>query len=349
MRVIQVGLGFWGASWTDVVRAAPGVELAGVVDAAPAARRQAVEELGLAPEQVAGSLDEALADLDADAVVIVTPPPSHADLAIAALEAGRHVLVEKPLAPTLAEASAIVAAAERAGRVALASQNYRFHPPAVAVRETVASGALGELVAIRIAHRKTLAPLLADGDFRFTMEHLFVLDMMIHHVDLLRAITGQEVVRVDARSWKVPDSPFAAEPQVAALLTLASGATVAYEGDWAPRGIETSWNGDWELVGTRRPAAVDGGRGRRRHGRRASSSAATAPRAGSRSHASRRPTAPARCRRSGAPSRRARRPTSRSPTTSARSPSCSPAASRSRPARRSLQQRLRRLRRPPPG
>jgi predicted dehydrogenase len=249
MRVIQVGLGFWGASWTDVVRAAPGVELAGVVDAAPAARRQAVEELGLAPEQVAGSLDESLADLDADAVVIVTPPPSHADLAIAALEAGRHVLVEKPLAPTLAQGRSIVAAAERAGRVALTSQNYRFHPPAVAVRETVASGALGELVAIRISHRKTLAPLLAAGDFRFTMEHLFVLDMMIHHVDLLRAITGQEVVCVDARSWKVPDSPFAAEPQVAALLTLESGATVAYEGDWAPRGSETSWNGDWELVG----------------------------------------------------------------------------------------------------
>ena len=104
MRVIQVGLGFWGASWTDVVRAAPGVELAGVVDAAPAARRPGARGArARARARRSPLLDEALADLDADAVVIVTPPSSHGDLAIAALEAGRHVLVEKPLAPTLAE------------------------------------------------------------------------------------------------------------------------------------------------------------------------------------------------------------------------------------------------------
>ena len=75
--------------------------------------------------------------------------------------------------------------------------------------------------------------------------------MSIHHADLLRAVTGQEVVTVYARGWRVPDSPYQHDPAVAATMTLSGGATVLYEGDWAARAPETSWNGDWELIGER--------------------------------------------------------------------------------------------------
>jgi len=54
---------------------------------------------------------------------------------------------------------------------------------------------------------------------------------------------------VYARSWRVPDSPFVHDPSVAALLDLEGGVPVVYEGDWATRESETSWNGDWEIVG----------------------------------------------------------------------------------------------------
>ena len=82
--------------------------------------------------------------------------------------------------------------------------------------------------------------------------------MAIHHVDLLRMITGQEVAQLDALAWKVPDSPFRMEPNVQALLILADGTPVAYEGDFAASGRETSWNGEWELVGERARATWAG-------------------------------------------------------------------------------------------
>ena len=91
------------------------------------------------------------------------------------------------------------------------------------------------------------------------MAHPYLLDMAIHHVDLLRMITGQEVTQLDAVAWKVPDSPFRMEPNVRALLFLDDGTPVAYEGDFAARGGETSWNGEWELVGARARATWGGG------------------------------------------------------------------------------------------
>jgi predicted dehydrogenase len=76
-----------------------------------------------------------------------------------------------------------------------------------------------------------------------------VLDMSIHHLDLLRAITGREVETVYARSWRAPDSPYEHDPAVAAIMTLDGGTTVTYRGDWASRGTDTSWDGDWEILG----------------------------------------------------------------------------------------------------
>jgi predicted dehydrogenase len=83
--------------------------------------------------------------------------------------------------------------------------------------------------------------------------------MAIHHVDLVRSITGREFAQVDARGWRVADSPFRHEPTVDALLTLDDGTPIAYHGSWAePLGRETSWNGDWELVGSKARATWTG-------------------------------------------------------------------------------------------
>jgi predicted dehydrogenase len=81
------------------------------------------------------------------------------------------------------------------------------------------------------------------------MRHPYVLDMSIHHFDLIRAATGRDVRGVYARSWRVPDSEFVHDPAVAALLDLEGGVPVLYEGDWATFGPETSWNGEWEILG----------------------------------------------------------------------------------------------------
>ncbi|HET7273308.1 MAG TPA: Gfo/Idh/MocA family oxidoreductase [Rubrobacter sp.] len=233
----------WGRSWTGLVADAPGVELAAVVDPDPGARQAAKG----APSY--GVLDEALAHVECDAVLVASTPGTHHAVAKAALEADKHVLCEKPLATSLVDAFDLVESAERSQRILMVSQNYRYNAPFRAVQRTVMEGELGELSSIRISCRRDLRTLFSPEDFRYAMRHPYVLDMSIHHFDLIRAATGRDVRSVYARSWHVPDSPFVHDPAVAALLDVEGGVPVVYEGDWATREAETSWNGDWEIVG----------------------------------------------------------------------------------------------------
>ncbi len=192
-------------------------------------------------------MEEAIADVGCDAVLVASPPGTHHAVAKAALGAGKHALVEKPLATSLEDAFDLMGAAERAGSVLMVSQNYRFNAPFRAVQGALPE--LGELVSARISCRRDTRTLFAPEDFRYSMRHPYVLDMSVHHFDLLRAATGRDVRSVYARSWRVPDSPFVHHPAVAAMVELDGGVPVIYEGDWATRGPETSWNGEWEIVG----------------------------------------------------------------------------------------------------
>jgi len=257
LSVVQVGVGLWGQSWAELVARASGFRLAGVVDAGAPAREWA-GGLGV---PVFRRLEQALSALTPELVLLVSPPATHRPLAETALAAGSHVVIEKPLAPTLADAQAIVGAADRHGRIAMVAQNYRFRRQSRALGELVRGGRLGRLLAIRCeCHRDLRAAWISSRDWRGRMRHPYLLDMAIHHVDLVRSITGREIAEVDARSWAVPDGPFRHDPTVAALLTLTDGTPVEYHGTWAEAlGRETSWNGDWELVGARGRATWTGG------------------------------------------------------------------------------------------
>jgi predicted dehydrogenase len=225
------------------VAGAPGVELTAVVDPDPEARRYVQATPGY------GVLEEALESIACDAVLVASPPGTHHVVAKAALEAGKHVLCEKPLATTLKDAFDLVETADRAERVLMVSQNYRYNAPFRAVQRLVMEGELGELASIRISCWRDTRTLFAPDDFRYSMRHPYVLDMSIHHFDLIRAATGRDVRSVYARSWRAPDSPFVHDPAVAAVLDLDDGVPVIYQGDWATHEPETSWNGDWEIVG----------------------------------------------------------------------------------------------------
>jgi predicted dehydrogenase len=252
-----VGVGLWGRTWAEHVASAPGYRLVGIADAGAPAREWAEQALGVPTFR---DLARALRATEPDVVVLASPPSTHRPLAELALAEGCHVIVEKPLAPALSDAVAIADASARTGRIAMASQNYRFRRQPRALRELVAGGALGPLHGIRISCRRDLRDAwISRRDWRGRMPHPYLLDMAIHHVDLIRMITGREVTEVDARGWIVPDSPFKHEPTVAALLTLDDGTPVAYEGTWAEPFSETSWNGDWEVLGARGRATWSGG------------------------------------------------------------------------------------------
>lgn len=249
MRMVQVGLGSWGRSWAGVVRDAESVELGAVVDKSPEARAFAEGELGLASGNVYGTLTEALSGTDCDAVLVVTPPATHNSVTMEALQAGKNVLCEKPLDTTIDGASALTEAAKGADRVLMVSQNYHFNASFRAAQRAVRDGSLGALLSVKVSCRRDVRALFPPDDFRYRMRHPYAMDMAIHHLDMLRAMTGRDVRWILARSWRAPDSPFEHHPEVAAVIELHDGTPVIYEGTWAARDPETSWNGDWELVG----------------------------------------------------------------------------------------------------
>ena len=93
--------------------------------------------------------------------------------------------------------------------------------------------------------------MFGEGDFRYSMPNVLLVDMSIHHFDMLRAITGRNAERVYAQSWHVPDGNYTGDAAATVLITLEGGIPVTYRGNWATDAPETTWNGDWEIVGER--------------------------------------------------------------------------------------------------
>ena len=143
LRVAVFGAGSWGINHVRVVASENRCTLAAIVDPDPAARERA---RSIAPAaRLAADADRVLSDQDIDAIVIATPAPTHAPLALAALRAGKHVLIEKPFALNVADARAVRDAARSHGRIAMVGHLMVFHPAVRRLRELLVSGTLGEL------------------------------------------------------------------------------------------------------------------------------------------------------------------------------------------------------------
>ncbi len=143
VRVAVVGLGYWGPNLVRNLFELPSAEITVVCDQ----RREPLEQIRRRYPSIRGvaGFDEVLADETVEAVVVATPIGTHYDLALAALEAGKHVLVEKPLAHSVAHAGELVSAAAERGLVLVPGHTFLYSPPVEAVREIVHSGELGDI------------------------------------------------------------------------------------------------------------------------------------------------------------------------------------------------------------
>ncbi|MGO4691249.1 Gfo/Idh/MocA family protein [Glaciibacter sp. 2TAF33] len=205
LRVAMIGYGFMGSAHSVGWRQAPAmfslpekVEMAVVVGRNADAVARAAEQWGWA--ESATDWREVIARDDIDLVDIVTPGDSHAEIAIAALEAGKHVLCEKPLANSVAEAEAMAEAAARAaerGVVAMVGFTYRRVPAVTLLRDLIAQGTIGEVQQVRAAYRQDW---LVDPQmplaWRLQKEHAgsgALGDIGAHILDMTQFVTGQTV------------------------------------------------------------------------------------------------------------------------------------------------------------
>ena len=180
LRTAVIGAGYLGRFHAQKYAALPGVELVGIADPDEGARERVAAEVGTLG--VASHM-ELLGRVDA--VSIVTPTPFHHRISRDFLEAGAHVLVEKPITATLQEARDLVDSAARLGKVLQVGHLERFNPAIVAVG--------GLLDRPRFVESNRLAPFKPRGT-----DVSVVLDLMIHDIDLILDIVGSPVVSIDA-------------------------------------------------------------------------------------------------------------------------------------------------------
>ena len=144
-----IGYGFWGrAAHAPLVQLAPALELRGVASSDAARRTQIETDLGC---RAYASFDETIADPDVDVVVLATPTYTHAPLAIAALNAGKHVVTDKAMCLSLAECDAMIEAARANDKLLTVFQNRRRDGDFLTVQKLIGDGELGEVNWIEMA------------------------------------------------------------------------------------------------------------------------------------------------------------------------------------------------------
>jgi predicted dehydrogenase len=241
-------MGGWGQDWAcNVVPASADVVSVGCVDLQPESLAQIQRRLNVPAAACFPTLEAALEATDADAVLVTAALPGHVPVALAALQAGKHALVEKPFAPSLPEAQAVVAAADAAERVLMISQNYRFYPAVRAVAALVREQPLGPVHSVSVEFRKYANTQPRGTNRHYEIAHPLLMDMSIHHFDLMRYVLAQEPTSVYCQAWNPPWSKFRDPVSAVATIDFDGGAVVSYRGSWVSTAPETTWSGAWRI------------------------------------------------------------------------------------------------------
>ena len=234
LRVLVVGLGQMGRSHALAYHRNPGFEIIGLVNRSPAGLPPALERY-----RWLGSFAAGLAEKP-DLVSINSYTDSHADYAVAAMEAGAHVFVEKPLASTVADAERVVATARRTGRKLVIGYILRHHPSWI---EFVAQARkLGPPFVMRMNLNQQSAGAAWEIHKRLMESTSPVVDCGVHYVDVMLQITDSPPVQV--RGMGVRLSSEIADTQVNyghLQIIFADGSVGWYEAGWGPMISETAF------------------------------------------------------------------------------------------------------------
>lgn len=246
-----IGLGFFGEKHAETAACLPNVALQAVCTRNDHRRRQIKKRLQV-PHDYA-DYHRLLADPAIEAVSVVTHVDDHLEPTLAALRAGKHVLLEKPMARTVAECDKMIAAAAKADRILMVGHICRFNPRYAIARERIVAGELGKIVSmyarrnIPAARSESvlakIGPLLGDG---------------IHDTDLMLWMAGAEIETVYAQTLSVRHLK---NPDIGwAMYRFKSGAIGVIEDVWfLPEGTPFRIHEQLEIIGTAGTVYVHGG------------------------------------------------------------------------------------------
>jgi len=250
LNVAVVGLGAIGREHCDIYRGLDGVTLAAVVDPVATSAQVAARWPGV---ELKASLDEVLADDRIEAISLCTPDHVHADDAMTIMKAGRHLLLEKPIATAPDQARTLAMTAEDCPGVVMPGHTLRFEPRYHHAHQVMSSGDIGDVVHGYL-RRNNKSSVAARAAGRVSVAFF----LGIHDIDALQWIAGSNVVDVQARETQIRDASGKQAAAIMATLGLGSGALVQLEAAWAlPETNPTELDARFRLVGTSGEISVD--------------------------------------------------------------------------------------------
>ncbi|HMJ04251.1 MAG TPA: Gfo/Idh/MocA family oxidoreductase [Conexibacter sp.] len=235
-----VGLGYWGPNLARNFDALPSATLRWCCDADEAIRARYAAQYPAT--RFTAKLDDLLDDPELDAIVLATPVPTHGTLAVRVLEAGKHCFVEKPLAQSVADAEAAVAAAARTERVLMVGHLLEYHPAVTRLKEIADAGELGSIHYI-YSNRLNLGRLRADENALWSLG--------AHDISVILRLADEEPHDVSARGEAYMRS--GVEDVVFAFLRFPSGLAAHLHLSWLDPHKERRFT----IVGSRRMATFD--------------------------------------------------------------------------------------------
>ncbi len=245
LRIVQVGTALTGIgrAWLSILQESPDWELVGVVDVMAEHRAAAIEAAHLGADRAFESIADAARAIEFDAVAVIAPSPLHTGLALQALQAGKHVIVEKPFGIDFEQARAVVAFAEQRDLRVMVDQNYRYLPDMLALRRAVRD---------EVAGRPGFVTVTFNCDwpartYQAGMANTMLLEMAIHHLDSIRFVLGSDALTASGRTWRPPWTKYAGDTWVAGAFAFPGEVQVLYNGSLEAPGLGEPWQGLWRI------------------------------------------------------------------------------------------------------
>ncbi|SEQ73038.1 Predicted dehydrogenase [Faunimonas pinastri] len=254
LRAALVGCGAMSRAWLDAAKQIHDFEVVALVDLSREAAQARADQFGLTHAVIGTDLDAVLAETKPDILFDVVVPAARRNVVETAFRHGCHVLSEKPMADTMENARALLAAADETHRLHAIMQNRRYIDGVRRMRAFLDSGAIGKITSLHCDF--FLGPHF--GGFREEMKHVLLLDMAIHTFDAGRYVSARRPLAVYCHESNPSNSWYAQGAAATAIFEMEDHVVFTYRGSWCAEGLRTSWESQWRVIGETGTLTWDG-------------------------------------------------------------------------------------------
>lgn len=255
VRVVLAGCGMMSADFLQAVAEIGGIDVVGLVDPALCRAQERRSEFNLPQAAVGPDLLTMIDQEHPHAVFDIVVPLARHRVGVIALSHGCHLLSEKPMADSMANARDLIRVGVSARRIHAVVQNRRYHPGVRRIVRFLRDGHLGRLTGIYCDFFQ--GPHF--GGFREEMQHVLLLDMAIHTFDIGRLFADALPQSVWCREWNPSKSWYAHGAAAIAVFEMIGGVIFSYRGSWCAEGLATSSQSTWRITGECGTLLWDGG------------------------------------------------------------------------------------------